>query len=270
VSAHIAQGIEFHRQSVNAPNNVRPVMQYYSYLNFAVACILSYQPRGYQRYRHHGVEDKSYRLKRLDLGSILVRVRSGALPLFHAIISEETLDKREFRLNELAVAIPYLSVELAGIFGMNTQRIIVDERVDKRNGKCTSVVQFQSFDKSFQAVRLSQARIERAMPALRSHYRCEDSTIDKRSYRSQTEWLSEERALKWHKNVCMKLVNFGGHQFIKGPPIGYDIRCEYAWSGAARKRLLPALTGALLGQTISIYRFQLYNQTENRFFGPCC
>jgi len=133
MSTHISQGIEFHRQSINAPNRVRPVLQYYSYLNLATACILAYQPPGYQGYKHHGVEDKSYKLTHLDLSSALMSMRKGAIPLFHSIISDETLYNQKFRFNELLSAIPLLTHELKSVFNINTQQILLNEHLTNIN-----------------------------------------------------------------------------------------------------------------------------------------
>jgi len=248
MSTHISQGIEFHRQSINAPNRVRPVLQYYSYLNLAVACILAYQPPGYQGYRRHGVEDKSYKLSRLDLSSILMFMRSGAIPLFHSIISDETLYNHKFRFNELAAAIPLVTHELNAVFKMNTQQIILDERLININGKWLSHVQFECLDTlSWKAARLTSSKIERAMPALYSDYLKEDnSSINRLSYRSRTEWSSEVHARIWHQQKCMKLINFGGHRFVEQPLMNPSIKCIYSWSSVSRKRLLPTLTAALL------------------------
>ncbi len=147
VSAHIARGVEFHNQSLIAPFSLRPVMQYYGYLNFAVACILSYTPPRYEQYRHHGVEDRSHKLANLDLTSVLLRVsKRGAIPLFHSVFSDESLEKNQFRVNELLSAIPFVSYELQTKFGMKTSRISVEERRVEDKGNWTSNVHFRCFE----------------------------------------------------------------------------------------------------------------------------
>ena len=269
MSTHISQGIEFYRQSIDAPNRVRPVLQYYSYLNFAVACILAYQPQGNQGYKSHGVEDKSYNLNRLDLSSILVLMRKGAIPLFHSIISDETLYNQKFRFNELAAAIPLLTHELRAVFKMNIQEITINESIINRNGKWLSHVKFECKDTfTSKEARLTSSKIERAMPALQYEYLKEDvSSKNRLSYKSRTEWSSEVTARTWHQKKCMKLINFGGHRFVEIFLMNQRIDCMYSWSSVSRKRLIPTLTAALLLSfglsSIARYRPILWKNIED-------
>ncbi len=267
---YIAQGIEFHRQSVTAPNSVRPVMQYYSYLNLAVACILAYQPTNYNQYKHHGIKDKSDTLTRLELSSILVQMRRGAIPLFHNIISDENLYNQKFRLNELVAAIPLVESEITNVFGMKSQSIIVNDRVENFNGKWVSKVQFKCQDCLMKEIPITPYKLERALPVLRSEYLKEKSSDRTLNYRSKTEWSSEVEARNWHQKKCIKMINFGGHLFEEGPPLQSNMECKYFWWGVEKKRLLPTLTSTLLLSfglaSIARYRPALRKHIEDSVF----
>jgi len=125
VSSHIERALAFHAQSAVASSSIRPVLQYYCYLNLAVALIISYRPANYEQYRRHGVEDQSHRLKSLGIRSILVKVKKkGAVPVFHSILSGEPIIDRQFRFHELAGSIPLIKYELNNLFGVRCQSII--------------------------------------------------------------------------------------------------------------------------------------------------
>ena len=57
LASHVAQALDFHVESRNARPTIRPVLQYYSYLNLAVAAILAFRPTGFDGYGSHGVQD---------------------------------------------------------------------------------------------------------------------------------------------------------------------------------------------------------------------
>jgi hypothetical protein len=63
------------------------------------------------------------------LRSILVKVRKGAVPVFHSILSAEPIVGRHFRLNELAGSIPLVKYELSNLFGVRCQTIRVMDLV---------------------------------------------------------------------------------------------------------------------------------------------
>jgi len=106
------------------------------------------------------------------------------------------------------------------------------------------------------------------MPALHSDYIKEDnSPINRLSYRSRIEWSSDVDALNWHREKCMKLINFGGHRFIEQTLMEPRVKCIYSWSTVSRKRLLPTLTAALLLSfglsSIARYRPILWKHIED-------
>jgi len=73
-ASHVGQALNFHYESRTAPGTIRPVLQYYCFLNLVVAVILAFRPPCYNQYRRHGVEDKTHALFSLDLSSIVLQV----------------------------------------------------------------------------------------------------------------------------------------------------------------------------------------------------
>ena len=71
----------------------------------------------YERYALWISADLSHNLSELDLASKVVKVRAGAVPLFHSLVSSERIEDREFRVGELAAAVPAVSHELSAAFG---------------------------------------------------------------------------------------------------------------------------------------------------------
>src|SRR5262249_52401123 len=65
IAPFLDQALLFYDSSRNIPLRVRPVLQYYAYLNFAVATVLIYEPNGWQQYRKHGAEDLTKSLQRI-------------------------------------------------------------------------------------------------------------------------------------------------------------------------------------------------------------
>jgi len=66
ISSYVRRALEFHEQSRASIISLRPMSQYYSWLNLAVACILAYRPPNFEQYRNHGVQDLSNNLDTLE------------------------------------------------------------------------------------------------------------------------------------------------------------------------------------------------------------
>ena len=266
VSAHVEQALHFHSQSLVAPQRIRPILQYYCYLNLAVAVVRAYRPPNFQQHRHHGVEDRSHSLKDLDLRSVLMVAKRGAVPLFHSLLSGEQIYGRRFRLNELAASIPLISYELESLFGAKTQAIGVDEKVIQDGKRYQSYVALRCADRNRGKARLTQARIERAMPSLRLHYQKVSTSYDSIVYHSKAGWHSQSTAIRNHRSHCLQFVNYGGHSVFLQGGLTYNPSVEYSWHGISRKPLLPTLTGALLLSfglaSIARYRPVLAKRTE--------
>ncbi len=236
LGSHVAQALDFHSESLSASRSTRPVLQYYSYLNLAVAVILAYRPPNFIGYKRHGVVDNTHSLNSLDLSSPVVTVRRGAVPLFHSTLSDVSLDGTSFRLGQLAAGFQLFHNELQAEFGKKIEQIQVTDRVEEMSGSFYSVFQFTA---GGTVPRISSKKLEDAMPLLRKAY----SRERKHVYRSVTRWNSRSKALRSHNANGMKLINFGGHA-ISGPFA--DGRLTYFWRGVSRVPLLPTLTSVLL------------------------
>lgn len=232
IAAHVSQALEFHAASQHAPEKTRPVLQYYCYLNLAVAVILAYRPPNFGQYKRHGVRDATHKLKTLDLSSPVVTVNRGAVPLFHAILSDAPLAAKTFRLGHLAAGFHLLHNELSTNFGKRVQAIEVIDRLEETSGSFHSVFDFRAM---VGGSKISSRRLEEAMPLLQTAY----SRQRKHLYRSRTGWTSDARAMRSHKANGMKIVNFGGHVFGSQHFI-------YSWRGVYRVPLIPTLTSILL------------------------
>lgn len=241
ISAHVGQSLEFHDQSRLVSTAIRPVLQYYCYLNLAVAAILSYRPTHFNQYRRHGVEDCTHALSSLDLSSHVVQVNRGAVPLFHSIISDVVLHKKKFRLGQLAAGFHMVSVELEVNFGKATQSILVADQLKEVSGVWYSEFSFES---SKEGQNISAERLEGAMPLLCSDYRREAIVSGRRIYQSISSWTTERAARLAHKANGLKLINFGGHVISY---TNFDATsCAYMWCGVSRVALLPTLSSILL------------------------
>jgi hypothetical protein len=220
------------------------MLQYYSYLNLAVATILAYRPAGFERYKTHGVSDLSGTLTTLTLRSPVVRVSPrGAIPLLHSILSDEPIANERFRVNELLAAVPMVSAELQALFALDTQHIVVSESLQKAtDGLWASHVEFTA-DST-----LGRKRLERAMPSLRTRYRIAEQAPGVLHYISRNSWASDADANAAHRKLSLKLINFGGHSVTLDTRTLGRVHQSilYSWYAVPRKRLLPTLSACLL------------------------
>lgn len=114
LASHVAQGLRFLEQARKAPTEIRPVLQYYAYLNLACAVIVAYRPSGFEQLRQHGVEDTSKKLPRLTWGSKVLKITRGAVPLFHSIVSDAPLSgPKTFR--EIVCGVGMVQMELSAL-----------------------------------------------------------------------------------------------------------------------------------------------------------
>ena len=240
IASHVAQALEFHEASKVATRRIRPVLQYYGFLNLSVAAILAYRPHQFERYRQHGVRDRTHGLTELSLASEVIKIGPGAVPLFHSIFSDAVIEGRKFRFGQLASGFHMVESELSMFFNRAPYTYFVHENVAQHQGKWHS--HFAYYRRTPKGGNLVQERvptsaIETAMPLLKSDYKRFDSkSINLTKYRSRQSWTTEQRAWKTHKKNGIKLINFGGH-------IGHG---SYAWQGVSRMPLLPTLTSTML------------------------
>ena len=266
LAAHVRQALDFHQESVSSTRSTRPVLQYYCYLNLAVAAILAYRPANHSQYRQHGVEDRSYALKSLDLGSTLLRVKRGAVPLFHSIISDLDLDGRSFRLGQLLSGFWMVSSELVNYHNKTVEMISVHDKTGQDSGKWVAEFWFTCF-RNGQTQKLTQNRLENAIPTLGGEYRYNRMNDDTLVYRSETQWTTKEKAIAHQRKHGLKLINFGGHQLTDFAQTNGSHRVGYFWRGVVRYKYLPTLTCVLLTSfafaSISRYRPLLEDSINN-------
>jgi len=242
-SPHIRQALNFHNESKSTVSSIRPVLQYYSYLNLAVAAILAYRPSNYNQYRKHGVEDRTHSLSKLDLSSEVLKIRRGAAPLFHSIFSDTSLYNKNFKFGQLASGFHMFSHELSTRFKKKTQRYFVKDEVRNVNGRWYSIFKFFEYDNNVQK-KTPQKKIENAMPLLNSNYDCNNKNATHLEYISKQSWAKEEKAKIAHRKDGIKFINYGGHM-IQSDPLNKP-QTIYAWFGISRIPLLPTLTSILL------------------------
>lgn len=241
-TAHVNQALNFHIESRSAIPAIRPVLQYYCYLNLAVAAIIAYRPPNHDQYRRHGVEDKTYALEKIELGSIVLAVNRGALPLFHSIFSDVPLGKRTFRFGEIASGFHMFAHELHSQFHKQCQAIFVHEEVRFCDGIWRSA--FGYFEReNGNSIRVTSKRLEQAMPILKIAYSRSRQQSERTEYISNIGWSTEKEALEIHRLNGIKLINYGGHAVSSGIMMP---SCHYIWRGVAGIPLIPTLSSVLL------------------------
>ena len=241
-ASHIGQALNFHRESRSAPETIRPVLQYYCFLNLGVAAILAFKPPNYNQYRRHGVEDKTHALSSLDLSSTVLQVKRGAVPLFHSILSDVPLDGKRFRFGQLAAGFHMFSHELQTRFSKIPQRYLVKDKVGENSGVWHSIFSFSEPQDGI-LKKVSPGRLEAAMPLLLSDYN-RNVSDEATEYKSNASWSTESAARRVHRANGIKLVNYGGHS-VHNQFIGAAYT-SYAWNGVSRTALMPTLSCTLL------------------------
>ena len=266
VGAHVRQGLEFHEAGVSSSPTIRPVLQYYSYLNLAVAVILAHKPPNHNQYRHHGVEDKSHSLSSLELSSTVLKVKQGAVPLFHSIISDVSLTSQSFRLGQVLSGFHMVSHELFAHHNKIPEAIAVQDKTVAENGNWYSEFIFSCFRQG-QRQRFTRKRIEDVLPSLKTEFKFHESKDESHVYRTNQTWTTETRALAHKKKHGLKLINIGGHELMDGGVLNRTQRIGYFWRGIGRTKFLPTLTCTLLTSfvfaSISRYRPQLVDSIMN-------
>lgn len=242
LAAHIAQALEFHFESRTATASVRPVLQYYAYLNLSVAAILAYRPDNFQQYRRHGVEDKTYSLSRLELSSKVLEIKRGAVPLFHSIVSDVPLFGKKFRFGQLAAGFHMCSHELQTRFNKKSQKYYVEDRIIGKDNAWYSCFSFSEYiDEKWKKV--PQNKIQNAMPILLAEYNCDTKNQESTIYISKKGWSKRSSAEKIHQKNGIKLINYGGHLTTNS---NNSVSTSYIWHGVSNSAFVPTLTSMLL------------------------
>lgn len=244
IASYVSQAISFHADSRVASPTIRPVLQYYTYLNLSVAAILAFRPVNHEQHRRHGVEDNTHALKQLELGSNVVVVKRGAVPLFHSILSDVPLYNRKFRFGQLAAGFHMFAHEMANQFNKRFQTYVVTDEVCKTGSDWRSVFTFFGHDANDAQIPVKPRRLETAMPLLSSDYTCDTTAADRTIYTSVASWPTQEAAARIHRENGIKFINFGGHIVLN--TLSGSAEPVYAWRGIQRIDLLPTLSSILL------------------------
>ena len=271
ISSHVKQALEFYHLSKVASERIKPVLQYYCYLNFAVATIFAYRPINMEFYKKHGVQDLSAKIKKIDLGSYLVKTTpAGSVPLFNSVISQVDLRFKYFRFNHLIGSVPFLSYELSAAYKKKLYVVHVEEKIiEAPLNAFKSTVKFTTFNRiNNQKTSTNKERIEEAMPILKTAYYLDNKRNGSFEYFSKATWNNLEKAKFSHRKNCLFLTNYGGHSILNDP--FQQISMQYSWQYMFRKKLLPTITASLLLSfsfaSICRYRPQLLVQLLNSRF----
>ncbi len=234
-ASHIGQAIEFHEESKSANLKIKPVLQYYSYLNLSVSVILAYRPNNFNQYRRHGVEDKTHSISKLDLSSEVIKINRGAVPIFHSILSDVPLVNKKFRLGQLLSGFQMTHHEISAYFDKKVHSYSVEDQVVKDGNKWRSTFMFRNERASG---KVPKKTIENAMPVLISDYIIQTNKNELLHYVSKKTWRTSQQAEVAHKIIGIKLINYGGHRVIDGT--------RYSWHGVQNTPLMPTLSSILL------------------------
>ena len=261
VSPFIEQALAFYQTSTNAPVSIKPVIQFYAYLNFASAIVRIYQPANWQSYKSHGVEDLSKARNRITINTKLLKIRDGVIPLFHSIFSDEHLKNQKFSLIELFSAIPMVSTELKQYFNQRVLFIRVNQSVEEIANRNLSTIRFKMDDN--QDFPMPIRRIFKAIPLLRDNYYLH-SVEGERIYYSKKGWSlnNKIRAQNFHTSNMLKVINYGSQ--VYNP---YSEEVITGWYYNPCSRLLPVLSASLILSfclsSIARYRANLLSKSEN-------
>ena len=261
--SHISQALEFHYESKKASIKIRPVLQYYSFLNIAVAAIIAFKPHNFEQFGRHGVSDNTYSLASLKLSSKMVSVGRGAVPLFHSIYSDAPIAKKDFSLGQLLSGFHMVHHEIGKYFGKSSLTYFVNDSLVGAHDKWHS--RFCFSNAVGQSSQVSARKIEEAMPLIKSAYEIVSKTKDELIYNSKKIYSSMTLAEKDHRANGIKIINFGGHSFKSIN--GEQPNCVYAWNSLSSYHFLPCLTSILLLSfsiaSIARYRPILLESTIN-------
>jgi hypothetical protein len=246
IGPYVNQAIQFHAAARGAQPQVRPVLQYYCYLNLAAAAILTYRP-GSSEYRRHGISDLTHSLKVLDLSSKVAEFRKGAIPEFHNVLCGQELTGA-VRLKDLVVAIPMLAVELEEAFDTKKSSIVVTGSVEARSAESkewVSKIQFTDrAEPGGRPARVPVGAIERVVPMLQRDYRRVGKAGHVVRYASRKSWAESSRsdAEEFHRSKLLLATNLGG-RFVTGR-IGASV--GYLWRYSPRVPLYPTVSAGLI------------------------
>lgn len=277
VSPFIEQGLAFYDASRTASMRVRPVLQYYGYLNFAAAVVLVYRPDGWQGYRVHGAEDVTRSLRNINASSPVVRIKRGTLTLFHSIIAECPLPKNKLSLKHLMVPIPMVAAELNHVCGLQASMVIFRDHLfesDSESGKHVhSRFEFLQLSPGLGARERStppDKLLRNIAPALFNDFDASVTNDGFRAFISKQRWTigNRARAEAFHSACKFRICNFGGQSRAA------DGTVAHVWRIAPPIPVLPTLTASLLLSfalsSLCRYRANILDRVENSKVNLLC
>ena len=266
----IQQALHFHHTSKISSSRIRPVIQYYSYLNLAVACVLIYKPKDWNAYRRHGAEELSRTKKRISLTTPAVKVSKGALSLFSRIVSDSDLTQPRLRLIDLLVPIHMSHCELASAYKVHCDNINVKGRIARPQGKdkgWVSKIELAHIrNEKNKRHKFPVRRVHKLLPMLVDQYKPISRNADTRIYESIQVWSenNKARAKIFHINNIFKASNIGGHSYDLSstkPKIQMD------WYTRPNSPLMSTATASLLLSfylsSLARYRPNIVERAEN-------
>lgn len=274
ISSYLEQALYFTEAAMTAHYRIKPVLQYYAYLNYAVSVVLCYKPANWEQYKKHGAEDLTRPESNLSLNTNVLKVSNGAIPLFHSVISDANITGVGIPLLQLLVPIPMISIELAHAFNIKPANIFVYDEIVKRvnannnTEKVHSSFRLYSVDDTGKPIRIPIQKINISLPLLNKEYNIEQKSTHDRKYISKQGWTigNKQRAEKYHSNNWLKLINYGGHQ-IFNPQMGERVTISMQWSHTNGVKIIPTMTASiLLSYALSCicrYRSWILDKAEN-------
>lgn len=262
VSPFLQQGLAFYDTAIKAPLSVKPVIQYYAYLNFASAIVRIYQPPNWQSLKSHGVEDLTRSKNKIGLNTDVVKIYNGVVPLFHALISDEPINGDKLSLKTIFSAIPMMSGELRQFFNQSIFAIDIDQSVQMVKNYYRSSITYKISPEM--KTPLPVRKLFRAVPSLRTEYQLYQKTSELRQYISRKKWSQNNkmRAEQFHNRQVFKMINYGSTWV---DPISHRVYLE--WTFNPQTRMLPVLTASLILSfalsSLSRYRAKLLTLSEN-------
>ncbi len=277
VCPFISQGISFFNAQKGAELRVRPVLQYYSYLNLAVSCVLVFKPAGWQAYKRHGVEDLSRNVTRIGVNSSLLKARKGAVTLFNDIISSAPVPSGKLTLRNLLVPLPMVAAEMESFFNIDPWLLEVTPTITKVDEKWKVRLRYRinapGSKTSVEGVSFPRKRLHDAVPFLRTDF----SLIERKGplmvFDSNQGWSdgNRARAEKYLENTVIKAVNYGGHQMVES--LG-RVNLTFSWRFERSGPMMPTLTAGMLLSfalaCLSRYRANMLCRVENSGINVLC
>lgn len=273
IAPFIEQALLFHEASTNTTLRVRPLLQYYAYLNLAVSVVLIYRPKNWQGYRSHGAKDLTHRLNRISLSSAVVKVTTGTLTLMNDVISDGNLPKRPLTLRDLLAAVPMVVSEPKSAFRVSPNPLTVKGALhavgDPPNQKYVSQfdLRISNFHQPSGSAKFPLGRVIGAHPRLSEEFTRSKVSPSHYRVRSKQAWSAgnRDRAAQFHEAIMLQICNFGAQRLSS--MLGARPTVSYEWYVHPETAILPTISAGLLlafvMASLARYRANIMDRMEN-------